>query len=268
MKFDFATNRKVKTLDVVPENLRAFYQEGEDGFDLKTDEVTTAAVAVITGQNKALVKVRKEVEDAKGANAVDLSVLAEFGETPEKIAETVKTKIQELSNTASNSQKDVQSRISAIKKEHTEAMQKALAEKDQVLTEQQAILHNYMLDTSIMTAASAYKGLNGKLVAPFALKQMKVIDVDNSGRPKVVVVDAAGEPRYSKMAERAGELMQPDELLIEMSEQSDFKPLFPSDQAATGGGARPQRPFNSTRTNAVENMTAAEKITHGLNKKK
>ena len=268
MKFDFTKNRKVEKLDAVPANLQAFYEEVPDdgeGFQLKTDTVTTAAIAVISGLNGALVKARGDVETAKKTKTVDLTVLAAYGDTPEAINQSVAAKIEELTAAASTSQQDVQTRISGIKKEHGEAMTKALAEKDDLLSAQKTKLHNYMLDTSVMNAASGYQGLNAKLVAPFAKGQMKIQVVDEI--PTVVIVDSAGEPRYSKNAERAGDLMQADELLSEMSESSEYKQLFPSQQASSGGGTQTTHTNVGRKTN-VKNQTPAEKISAGIHAKK
>lgn len=268
MKFDFTKNRKVEKLDAVPQNLRAFYEEveGEDaGFQLKTDTVTTAAIAVISGLNGALVKARGDVETAKKANTVDLTLLADYGDTPEAIHQSVTAKVEELTAQASTNQQDIQTRISGIKKEHGEAMTKALAEKDALLTAQKSQLHNYMLDTAVMHAAGGYQGLNAKLVAPFAKQQMKIQEVDEI--PQVVIVGSDGEPRYSKNAERAGELMQADELLSEMSESKEFKQLFPSQQASTGGGTQTTHTHVGRRT-TTKNQTPAQKISAGLATKK
>lgn len=139
----------------------------------------------------------------------------------------------------------------------------ATSAKDLEITALGNTLHNYMLDTSILGAAGSWPGLSAKLVQPFVRQHMKVADVE--GKPRPVVVDADGQPRYSKMAERAGELMQPDELLLEMSEQADYRQLFPSQQAAQGGGATPPKtPAGVRRTDKTANMTPAEKITAGL----
>lgn len=269
MKFDFTKNRKVESLDKVPENFRAFYAEveGDDGgFALRDDGVTTAAVAAISGLNGALVKARGEVDAAKKAHTIDLSGLSEYGETIEAITTGVKSKVEELSSKATASNKSVEVRISQIQKEHAEAITKLTTDNAGVLKAKDGSLHTYMLDTSIMTAAGTWTGLNPTLVKPFARKQMAVQDVD--GKPRVVVLGSDGEARYSKLAERAGELMQPDELLVEMSEQDDFKQLFPSKQANGGGGSQTNRTPVGVKTGNQKNQTPAQKITAGISAKK
>jgi len=269
MKFDFTKNRKVDTLDGVPENFRAFYEEAGDdgGFNLRTDAVTTTAVAAISGLNSALTKARADADTAKKNSTVDLSGLATYGTTVEEIVANVNKKVDELTQQKDHSQKSVSDRISQIQKEHTAAIAKLSADKDAELTSKDKTLHNYMLDQSVMQAAGAWPGLNPVLVAPFARERMAVKKIDDQVR--VVVLGTDGEARYSKMAERAGELMQPDELLAEMSEQADYKQLFPSKQASTGGGAQPARvPVGVRRTDATAGMTPAQKISAGLNQKK
>lgn len=271
MKFDFTKNRSVDTLDDVPENFRAFYDKGEGddaGYTLRSDAVTTAAVAAISGLNSALTKSRAEVDAAKKANSdVDLSALSAYGTTVDEIAAGVKKKVDELTNAKDHNQKSVSDRISAIKKEHTEAVAKLTAEHDAKLKDKDGQLHSYMLDQSVAQAANAWPGLNSTLVSPFARKQMQVQEID--GTPRVVVVGADGEARYSKQAERAGELMQPDELLAEMSTQDDFKQLFPSKQASQGGGSQTNRvPVGVRRTDKGANLSPAQKIAAGLNAKK
>jgi len=269
MKFDFTKNRTVATLDGVPENFRAFYEqaEGEDGFNLKTDAVTTAAVAAISGLNRSLTAARADVEAAKKTNTADLSALSAYGTTIEEIAAGVEKKVTELTEQKDYNQRSVSERISQIQKEHTAAIQKLTTDKDAEISAKDETLHNYMLDQSVTQAAQTWPGLNPVLVAPFARKQMAVKQIDDQVR--VVVLGNDGEARYSKLPERAGELMRPDELLAEMSEQADYKQLFPSKQAVQGGGAQTARvPVGVRRTDATAKMTPAQKITAGLNAKK
>ena len=171
-----------------------------------------------------------------------------------------------MSSKAASSSKSVEVRISQIQKEHAEAISKLTADNAGVLKAKDSSLHEYMLNTSIMTAAGTWTGLNPTLVSPFARKHMAVQDVD--GKARVVVIGSDNEARYSKLAERACELMQPDELLVEMSEQDDYKPLFPSKQANGGGGSQQTRTPVGVRKPGAKNQTAAEKISAGLAQKK
>jgi hypothetical protein len=268
MKFDFTKNRTVDDIAVVPENCRAFYDktEGDDGekYTLKSNAETTAAVAIITGQNKALGKVRDEVNAAKTAKGVDLTPLNAYGTTVEEIAANVGTKVQELTDNASGKESDVAARIAKIKQEHGEAVAKLTAEHEAKLGKKDASLHDYMLNTAIMTAGSTWENLNTKLIAPFARSQMAVQEID--GKPCVVIVGSDGEAKYSTSPDRAGDLMNTEELLAEMSEDKSYRQLFPSTQAATGSGAQPKTTPRNRQ--AAKNMTAAEKIAHGLKSRK
>lgn len=268
MKFDFAKNRTVEDMSGVPDNCRAFYEkaDGDDGFNLKTDTVTTAAVAVITGQNKALKAVRQEVTDAKAAKGIDLSPLETYGKTVTEIVANVGAKVEELTAAASGKESDIATRIAGIKKEHGEATAAAKATHDKELSIKQTKLEAYMLNTEIMNAGTGWTGLNAKLIAPFAKSQMKVADVDDMAQ--VVVVDGSGEVRYSTSPDRAGLLMNTEELLIEMSETKDYRQLFPSDQASQGGGAVQSANPGVRRGDKTANMNPAQKISVGLKNRK
>jgi len=270
MKFDFTKNRTVEDLSVVPENCQAFYEkaEGEDvtEYNLKTSVEVTAAVAVITGQNKALGKVRDEVTAAKAAKAIDLSVLEPYGKTVDEIAAGVAAKVEELTAEASGNESDVAARVATVKKEHSEAIAALTATKDTEINTKQGQLENYMIETSIMHAGAGWRGLNPKLVSPFARQQMRVADVEEV--PTVVVVDGEGKARYSTSPDRAGELMNTDELFLEMSEDKSLRQIFPSEQAQQGGGAVANGPMSVRRGDATKNMNAAQKITEGLKQKK
>jgi hypothetical protein len=263
MKFNFADNRTVKDLGTVPDSCKAFYEKAdgdEGGFNLRADAQTVAAVAIVTGQNKALVAVRQEVNDAKALKTVDLSALSSFGTTVEEIAAAMTTKVEELTANASGKDVDVAKQIAAVKKEHGEAMAAAKITTDQVIATKQGQLESYMLDTAITNAGAGFQNLNTTLISPFARKHMAIHDVD--GAPQVVILGPDKEPRYSTSPERAGLLMNADELLSEMSEDKTFAPIFPSTQATTGGGA--QRTDTPGRRADTSKMSPSEKIASAL----
>jgi hypothetical protein len=267
MKFNFADNRNVKDMSVVPDSCKAFYEKAETddgGFNLRADAQTTAAVAIVTGQNKALVAVRQEVNDAKAAKTVDLTALSSFGTTVDEIAAAMNTKVEELTANASGKDVDVAKQIAAVKKEHGESTAAAKIVTDQLLATKQGQLESYMLETAITNAGAGFQNLNTTLISPFARKQMAIHDVD--GVPQVVILDKAKEPRYSTSPERAGELMNADELLAEMSEDKTFAPIFPSTQATTGGGA--QQTNTPGRRADTSKMSPTEKISNHLAGKK
>ncbi len=272
MKFDFAKNRTVADLNTVPANCQAFYEksDGDDAdaeFTLRSDAQTTAAVAVITGQNKALGKVRDEVTAAKAAKGVDLSPLEAYGKTVAEIVTAVGVKVEELTAAASGKESDIATRIAGVKKEHGEATAALTATKDKEIAASKEKLDGYMLSTEITNAGANWSGLNTTLVSPFAKKQMRIAEVE--GEPTVVIVDNAGETRYSTSPDRAGLLMNTDELLVEMSDDKALRQLFPSSQASNGGGAHETAtPPGVRRGDPTKNMTPGEKISHGLKNKK
>jgi hypothetical protein len=272
MKFNFTENRTVEDIAVVPENCRAFYEENKDdegnttGFALKTTPEVNAAVAVISGQGKALKASRQEVADAKAAKGVDLSPLEAYGKTIDEIAVNIGTKVEELTIAASGNESDIAARIAAVKREHGEQVAALTATKDKEITERQQRLENYMVDSAIMNAGTQWRGLDTKLIKPFAQDRMRVADVD--GVPSVVIVDKNGEARYSTAPERAGELMNTDELFEEMAMDKSLRRIFPSDQAVQGGGAAGSNGMTVRRGDNTKNMTAAQKIGEGLKKQR
>ena len=62
--------------------------------------------------------------------------------------------------------------------------------------------------------------------------------------------------------------MNTPELLVEMSENKSLRQLFPSTQAAVGGGAQASANNSVRRGDATANMNAAQKISHGLKNQK
>jgi hypothetical protein len=263
MKFNFAENRTVEDMGAVPANCKPFYEKNEGdegGFNLRTDAQTTAAVAIITGQVKALVAVRKEVTDAKANKTVDLTALSSYGTTVEEIAANVGTKVEELTANASDKNMDAAKQVAAVKKEHGEATAAAKIVTDKLLATKQGQLENYMLDTAITNAGAGFQNLNTTLVSPFARKSMAIHEVD--GEPQVVILGPDKEPRYSTCPERAGLLMNTDELLGEMAEDKTYAPIFPSTQATTGGGA--QQTNTPGRKTDTSKMSPSEKIASAL----
>jgi len=255
--------KKIKSLSEVDTNLQVFYVEDADSgeFTLRDDQITATAISVLSGQQAVIERLRNENKSAKDS-AVDLSALSEFGSDPATIAESVKAKIEELTSKASHGQQEVAARIDTIKKQHAEALAAANSNHETELGKARSELHSYMMDTSVMAAATTWPGLSPKLVAPFVRQQMQVQEID--GKPQVVVVDANGQPRYSKTTERAGELMRPDELLMEMSGQDEYRQLFPSKQASQGGGAHTRQTPLAPRKGDTKNMTPADKISAGI----
>lgn len=268
MKWNFAQNRKVDDINKVPENLRVFYEEVDDGHVLKSTPEVTAAVSVITGQDNALRAVRKEADEAKKNSGADLTELSEYGTTVGDIKKNVEAKITELTE-ASKGTESLRAQIETVRREAKEANAKALAEKDNEIQAANAQLDEYIITNEIQSAASKVTGLNAKLVAPFVRNQLGFEIEEGEGGKKMkrlVVKGQDGAVRYSRNSETAGERMSVAELLSEMSEDEEYAGLFPS-KAKKGSGvpnAGPVQPGISRRPDKVAEMSSHDKIAEGL----
>lgn len=268
MKWNFAQNRKVDDINKVPENLRVFYEEVDDGHVLKSTPEVTAAVSVITGQDNALRAVRKEADEAKKNSGADLTELSEYGTTVGDIKAAVDKKIAELTE-ATKGTEALRTQIETVRREAKEANTAALAKKDEEIAAANSQLNEYIVTTEIQAAASKIQGLNAKLVAPFVRSQLgfEIEDAaDGSKVKRLVVKDGQGQVRYSRNSETAGERMSVSELLGEMAADEEYAGLFPS-KAKTGSGvqnAGPVQPGLSRRPDKVAEMSSHDKIAEGL----
>jgi len=259
--FDFAANKEVADLTNVPKNMHAFYEpkdpeDDSQGYQLcQNNPVVSTAVGIITGQQTALQKERK----AKAANAVDLSPLSEYGTDPAAIAEAFNQKTTQLEAQIKDSGA-VKTQIEDMKREMTTAHAAALKaeqDKNQNLTSQ---LDDYMVNTQIATAATAFPGLDPTLVAPFVRKHLQV-DVDQSTQKRTVqVLDKDGSPRYSM--DRPGELAGVGELLADMSKSDKYARLFPS-QHRSGADTKPNDGVRRPSRKDAD-LSPAARISRGL----
>lgn len=261
--FDFSQNQEVTDLNTVPENLRSCYTKKDDKDDnspfvIRTDDPAIAGlVAYGTAAATNLQKERKNKP-----KAIDLAPLADYGDTPEAILEGFNKKVTALEAQVKDSGA-VKSQIEEMKREMTQAHAAALGKKDETIWSLTEQLDDYMMDTEIAAACSLpqFKGLNPKLIAPFAKKKMN-IDVDTETQKRtLVVLDNDGNTRYSM--DRPGEKANVVELLTTMSKDETYMQLFPSD-ARTGGGEHPNSVVPNNRSKKTEGMTPAQKISAGL----
>ncbi|WVW77392.1 head scaffolding protein [Stenotrophomonas phage vB_SmaS_Bhz59] len=253
MDFDFSP---VESLDKVPEKFRVLYgqQAGEDGKFAVADTYKPIAES-INGFNTTTKTLRQQLKDKN----VDLSPLAEFGDSPADIATKVKEAIEAAG--ASKNQ-DVQKQIEGVKNGLTEAHKKELekhATRNQALQTQ---LYGLMVENAATSAVAELKGIP-ELLMPFIKQQVKVAEED--GQFKVQVIGSDGEVRYGS----TGSPMTIKELVTEMKGQEKYGRLFESEQQPNrgGGGFRPgsgQQP-NAGRQPAAD-RSANDKIAAGLAK--
>lgn len=255
MKFSFADATTVKNLDAVPADFHALYDEQEDGtFRLSQDPKVKSAVAAITGLNQALVAARGETEAAKKTKSVDLSPLADFGDTPEKIKEAIEAKIKALSEGGKVN-------VDKIKQEIAASFAKDHEAKDKRIGALHSQLTAMLVDGAALTAVTEAKGVPD-LLLPLLRNQVRVAEKD--GKFVVNVVDAQNEIRYSGVT---GQPMTIKELVAEMKGNQTFGRAFES-EAANGAGTRPGSTHNAPGAgnpgNAQKPQDPVSKIARGL----
>jgi F0F1-type ATP synthase membrane subunit b/b' len=237
MEFSFNENQSVDSdqfATVVPADFQGLYVEKDGKHVLDTENpVTGAAVSAVTRLNKSLVASRAEAKALKGKTA-DLSVLSEFGDTPEAILEGMQGKIDEI-KAASKTKggEELERRVSKIKEDLQTAHnseKEGLTKRIEALTGQ---LYEHLVTSAATSALAEAKAIDVDLVLPHLVGQIKVSEED--GKFVVNVVDGAGDPRYSGTT---GAPMTVDELVGEMKGNKKYEPLFAS-EAHTGGGGQP-----------------------------
>jgi hypothetical protein len=242
----------VESLDKVPENLRPLYvTEAKDGkYGIRPEFVSIAES--INGFNKANKTLRTEVSTLKSSK-VDLSPLAEYGNSPEEIAKTVTARITEAGGKqAVDAQKKVDAATASLKEAHAAELKKH-AERNTGL---QGQLYKLLVENQATAAVVEAKGIPD-LLLPFIKNQVKV--AEENGELVVQVVDAKGELRYGG----TGSPMTIKELVSEMKGQEKFGRLFESEQQKGGTGMNP----NGARRQPTQQqgeLSANDKIAKGL----
>lgn len=261
MEFDFATSAKVADLSKVPADFHPLYKKAETeggGFILDSDNPQVkSAVSAISGLNNALKAARAEAKNKPAA--VDLTLLKDFGGTPEEIKTAVDAKLASL-----------EGQIKGVNIDKIKAdLAAEYSKTNETTTNRAKALEGQLYKTLVIGAATGAiadeKG-DTELLMPFVQKHVKT--VDSNGEYQVAVVDQAGDIRYSGVT---GNPMTVRELVKEMKTQDRYAKLFAS-EAPNGGGTPPgstsRRPANQGQQDRFvrQDMSAAQKIASGLRK--
>lgn len=256
--FDFASNRELRDLSGVPENLRPFYKEKEGGGGYKLDSenpVVKGAVEVISGQGAALASARTDADTWKG-KVVDLAPLGDYGADVEAIKTGVEAKLTELRKQAKNGA-NLQAELDRQRTEMSSTHDKEKGSLEERIGALNTQLDDQLIDREVLEA-SADRAENPKLLIPFVRARVKTIEVDGGGRV-VRVLKPNGDIHYSGAT---GGPMTVKELVREMEGSKEYATLFKSEvrsgsghQPGTGGAGG----FEDTST-----MTSNQKINAGL----
>jgi hypothetical protein len=258
MKFDFSKNQTVSNIDIVPQDFRGLYVEGDNGeFKLDSDNAgVKSAVAAVVRLNEALNASRQEARTLKSSQ-VDLSPLTDFGDTPEAIAATVKDKLKAFEDELAKG-KDAKLNLDKIKEDLAKTYAKESEGKDARINALTGQLYDLMVKNDATRAIAEEKG-DVELLMPFVTQQVKPVEED--GQFKVFVVDNEKERRYSGTT---GQPMTIKELVQEMKGQERYGKLFES-TTPSGPGMKPGA-RRGAGPQQREEMTANQKIAAGLQK--
>jgi hypothetical protein len=256
--FDFGANAVVEKLETVPEQFRPLYVEKEGKFALAADDPKVkGAVEALSGLGKALKAARDE---AKGRAPVDLSPLKEFGGSPEEIAASVRTRLEELSAAAKGGT-DAKLNIEKIKADLAKAHSTELTAREKRIEALTGQLYGHLVESEAKGAIASEKG-DLDLLLPFVKQRVKVVEED--GKVQVFVVDDAGDRRYSGVT---GTPMSIRELVREMKAAPKFGKLFES-ETPKGSGHRPGSAKTQTGgTREPAQRSSLEKIQAGLERR-
>lgn len=270
MEWDFIANAAVDALDLVPENLRGYYQEDKanNNFVVKPDVKTLADA--FTNSWKSVKTLTKKKNDDNNKDAARRTIIdglvtklteagIEVGEDHTKLGEIVSAKLTELTESLKGG-KEVKTNLEAIKKQFEANMAKELGKKDSELNSMRASLEEYMINSSAMSALAAAEPVERgiELVLPQILKAAKVVRSDE-GKYSVKVVDADNNERLNNK----GESMTISDLVGEL--KTTFPMAFKS-VAKGGGGKQPdssKRPVTPANK-GNDNLTPVQKISAGL----
>jgi hypothetical protein len=259
MEFNFNKSLTVDNLDAVPESYRGMYVAHEGKFKLDTEDPRVkGAVAAVLGLNTALASARAEI-DAHRRNKVDLTPLAEYGETPEAIVTNFNARLTEAAK-VKDAKDLIEKAVANAKKEYDAVHaveKKKLEDRAQGLTDQ---LYARIVTSDATAALAEAKALAPEILLPHVASMVRVEDKD--GQLVARVLDpATKEARFSGVT---GQPMTIKELVAELKGNERYKTQFQS-ETPRGGGTPPRR--EPTRPAAREHeLSPTEKIASGLNK--
>jgi hypothetical protein len=258
MKFLF--NPSVDSIDDVPSDFRALYEEGEGGKHvLKSDEFSKNAISAISGLSNALTASRAEARDLKTkSKGIDLSPLSEYGDSPESIAEKFAEALTEAGK-GKKSAEDIERQVTKIKADLATDYETKLLKATERGDGFKGQLYTHLVTSEAMTALAEAGSIKAELALPFVAGQVKVSESED-GQFGVHVVDKAGDLRYSGSTSAP---MSVKELVAEMKADKEFAPLWKS-EAREGGGAPPEPRPKRQSGNDDSEKSPLDKINAGL----
>lgn len=253
MEFQFEGNETVDESAFstkVPQEFQPLYEKGEQGYVLRNDYAGVAKS--IDGLNRANRAARLEAKDAK-KNRPDLSLLSDYGSTPEEIKQAFDSKMEELQQQVNSKSKiDIDKIKNDLQQGHAKELE-ARDKRNQALTNR---LYKEMVENKAVAEITEAKGAP-KLLMPHIHAHVKVVEENDDF--STYVVDKDGHQRYSGVT---GQPMTIKELVAEMKADPEFGRCFES-EAPSGGGTHPAGPGRRQPT-GQRPQKPVDKIAAGL----
>jgi hypothetical protein len=215
------------SLDDVPDALRDFYTEADDGTAMLDADVE--AHPTISGLRNAYAdEKRRRKELSKGRQKPSRQPSVPDGFSEERWQELLDIEQEHLDGKLTDAQKkEIEKRVNAVEERAKKAQQQ--------LADENASLRK-ALDSEMITARAALaigdKG-SPKLLMPHMERQATVVQLDD-GRFVARIVDDDGEVRYNDK----GEPMTFDDLAVEMREQEEYAGAWFGTGSSGGGASR------------------------------
>ena len=255
---EFLFTDTVDSISAVPEQYRPLYVEKDGKHRLIDDPKVKPATEGLVALGKALKAAREEAGDYK-KKIVDLSPLKEFGESPQEIVSSFKTKLEELTDQVAQGSK-AKLDLDKVKQDLSKGHATELAAKDKRIEALTNQLHSLLIENTATEAIAKEKG-DAALLMPHVLKRVKAIEED--GAVKVKVVDDKNAIRFSPTS---GNEMTIVELVREMKNDKSYGKLFES-EAPRGGGLRPGSTQRKVESVSSGEKSPIDKIRAGLARK-
>lgn len=216
-----ALQAKVDTLDDVPEGVRDFYEESDEGYRLAVEGVEFPEE--VKGLKSALQKER----DARKKEERRLAELRE--QIPEDFDPGRWEELTEAEKKREREKAEKKGEYEKVIAQKEEFWQEKLEEEKQARQTVEQQLEQHIVDGAIMAAASEHDAW-AHLLPDYAKRFVQVKEVDGKRVP--VVVDEDGDRRLNN----EGDTMSISELVAWMKEEERYQPLF-KPSGASGGGA-------------------------------
>ena len=263
--FDFAQAGTVTNLDNVPENYRALYVEattdaGETVHRL--DERVGALVQDLVNTNKNLAQARAAASNEAASRRVTKKSVMEFVQglgveniNEEEPLESLTAYIDALADQVKGG-KAMQVDINKIKAASEQRIAEATASEQEKTSKMQSTLERYLIDQAATAAISDAKG-SRDLLLPIVKGFTRVMQDGDDFVPRIV--DEQGDIRY----DGTGNPLSLTAYVAELKRDEKFARAFES-TVLPGTGIKPGATTTRVPTKAGDELTAAQKISQGI----